>query len=1122
MADLAFTPAQDRAIHCLDQNVAVSAGAGSGKTRVLVQRFLHILSLGLQQPEKTVFPQEILAVTFTRKAAAEMLQRIREEIEKKIAEGSAREYWQKQLKDLAGAQIGTIHGFCSSLLRANPVECGLDPAFIIMEETDHIELIATETRNLLRKLLKEADPAAVALCNEYGSRSLLEQTRLLLHKGVSFRKGSLLMDYDAMLSEIRQEAEWLKSALETDLIDNCGPANKAVLQRNFNDIKSALADIASPEHQALLRETDRKLTRRGKCAGQVKDRIQQITAYPLCQRAAALAPVWETYLLRVQQQITMKKRSQGRLGFDDLEEMALELLEQHAEVLERSRRRFRYIMVDEFQDTNERQRQLIYLLCGGDKEELKDTRLFVVGDAKQSIYRFRGADVSVFARVRNEMKKSGGEVILLDDNFRTVKPVLDFCNDIFPTLMGEDQDKDVFYEPLQSHRASEIKPELCVFHYKGEFSAAEARQKEAQRLAKRLAALYKEGCVYKHMAILLQNMTHVSMLTEALRMYAVPYTVVDGRGFYDRIEIQDLMNLFSFVADPHDDLNLAGVLRSVYIGLHDATITQLFLALSAFCQASGQRVSLWDFLLRNETGGEALPQLAAVRRGIAVLQRLLLAGTVLDLPDFCREIKKVLHPEAVLAMQYNGEEQLADLRKFFRMADTFAAEKQGTVRDFVLRLQRMKEEEVREAAADVQAEDAVLLMTVHKSKGLEFPVTVIPFMDITAQTDKNRAAYQPGMGLGISVRDEDGKIKPSIVLNRIKECSMQKEMEEKIRLLYVAITRAQDRLILSGCLKETKSDSKAKNWLRDLVTVLPDGYQGVERMDVSVDTLVPEAAETVATKQRGMISDAMLDILLQQAAPLESFGGASMTWFSASALQDYEICPRRYYYQAIEQIPPLEEEAMHGGKMPAALVGTLVHAVLEKYSKWRMEHKFAEDESVWRNFYAESVEELAGGRFDLAVEAEAMLQLYLQSLLYKNYSATQKFAEYEFRLPLLQDARHLYMITGVIDGIAEQDGSLQIVDYKSGRSRQEDSGRKGYAWQLALYKMAAEQLLGKPVTKASLHYVRDRHEWVLPNADYQQEILRICREIADKKIEEEFVVRTDHCAYCPFSYMCRK
>ena len=231
MAEFSLTPSQDRAIHCIDTNVAVSAGAGSGKTRVLVQRFLYILGLGLRPPADTVLPREILAVTFTRKAAAEMRDRIRDEIEiicKDCQEETQRIYWKRQLKDLTHAQIGTIHGLCSSLLRANPVESDLDPAFTVLEERDHNDFLVTEVRNHLRRLLHEQNQAAALLCDEYGSRSLQEQTLSLLQKGFFFARGGLTAKYDEELAKIVQEADRLRHVVTPEFLTACTPGNRKI------------------------------------------------------------------------------------------------------------------------------------------------------------------------------------------------------------------------------------------------------------------------------------------------------------------------------------------------------------------------------------------------------------------------------------------------------------------------------------------------------------------------------------------------------------------------------------------------------------------------------------------------------------------------------------------------------------------------------------------------------------------------------------------------------------------------------------------------------------------------------------------------------------------------------
>ena len=1183
MSELQFTPAQEKAIHCIDKNVAVSAGAGSGKTRVLVQRFLYLVSRGAAHPEETVLPHEILAVTFTRKAAAEMRDRVRKEMERKLEAGQDRAYWEQQLKGLDKAPIGTIHSFCSSLLRANPVECGLDPDFTVMEEPDHDEFLATEVRNRLRRLLHEQDPAACLLCDEYGSRSLLEQTVSLLQKGFTLTAGTTAHVYQEAVEEADREVKILQAVLTPDFVTACSAGNRAWLEAKLEQVRNALSDITEQKNLDILQAVGKGLKRTGKNKADI-DRVihglKLLVSRPLNLKALTLAPAWETFLLQMQESLRIQKQKLGLLAFDDLEDTALALLETHPEALEKCRRQFRYIMVDEFQDTNERQRQLVYLLCGGNKDILQGSRLFVVGDGKQSIYRFRGADVSVFARVRNEISAAGGELIRLNDNFRTVDSVLQLCNGVFPELMGTEENLDVYYEALQSHREAGPQPEFCLHCYAKELSAEEARRAEADWLAIRLRELHGAGLAYRDMAILLQNMTHVSLLTEALQEHRVPCAVVDGRGFYDRIEVQDLLNLFSFAVNPHDNLNLAGVLRSVYMGLDDETMTRIHLALgemnteiraaatfekeeatagmsanSGTAETDNNPISLWEFLQLVKTNLDSAPAgdstvysdstaavdgarrvvlalssnaKAALHRAVTLLRQILSAGAVLNLPDFCRELQDLLHPETILALQRDGEEQLANLRKFFRLAHEFSTQKQGGVRDFVTRVTRLQKMKNKEAAATVAAEDAVQVMTVHKSKGLEFPLVAVPYLDAPFQTDDQKSAFHPGLGLGISLRDAAGKLLPGKVLEQIRKENETKEREERIRLLYVALTRAKDRLILSGIRKDTKDPSTATHWLNWLDQSLKGNGSLADRVEKRVAPATGSGEGDTPASPAEELSEETKARLLEGTAPLPTYGGRGMNRFSASSLNTYETCPRRYYYQYIENIPLLDTREKQGNRLPPDVLGSLVHKVLEQYAKWRMANGFAEDDAVWEAYYRNAAEELANGRFDLAQEAETMLREYLHSDLYRSFACKQILAEYEFQVQL-QDGERRFIITGFVDAVAEiRQGELVIIDYKSGQPPREGEVRNGYAWQLALYKMALERLLqikGKAsltVTGASLHFLRNRSEWVLPEGDYRQEILQVCREIAGKKTENDFSRKTEHCPYCPFAYMCNK
>ena len=1166
MATTNFTPAQEQAIRCIEKNVVVSAGAGSGKTRVLVERFVYILEQSLQWGEKPISPRDILAVTFTRKAATEMRDRIRQKLLEKIAkEEGAADFWRECLTALPRAPIGTLHSLCSAILRSNPVESDLDPAFSVMEELETVAFLRDRVRNWLRRQLKAQDGDVIRLCEEYGSSGLLRQILYLQQKGeIRFAVDENLPRYRSSVKELRQTAAETAVCFTEELVQECGPGNKKVLLGRLDAIQEALAHLEDKGQRALLSDIVGGLRKQGKNAakiGKIKEKLERILCYPAAVRAEALIPCWERCLTRLQEHLYAVKKEAGVLAFDDLETLALDLLRNHPLVLEKYRRQYRYIMVDEFQDTNSRQRQLIYLLSGGDAQRLQGKHLFVVGDPKQSIYSFRGAVVSVFARVRHEIEAGGGVSIQLTDNFRTVDTILSLCNHLFPRLMGEDPSQDVFYEALRPHKSSDLRPEFLQFTYSGKMSMPAIRKKEALGLAARLRKLHEtEGFSYGDMAILLQNMTHIEAMTAALRERKIPYAVVEGRGFYKQIEILDMINLTAFVSDPHDDRILLGLLRSVYAGLNDGSLTRLSLA---FSEAKGREektegsLSLWQFLQRNM---KLLPagQQSLLERSLILLGTLQREGCALNLPDFCRLIDETLHPETVLSLQKNGDEQLANYRKWQQMAFTFAQQKQGTVQDFARYLRRMQEEEEqREASASVEADAAVTLLTVHKAKGLEFPLVAVPFMDTGGQSDKNPVAWLPDEGLGISVRGENGKLVPSAVLQEIKEINRQKEEEEKARLLYVAMTRAEERLLLSGSEKEGKGSSEAKSWLHSVKRYIPRDFPGLLRKETSAEEnpFVSGKTDEKTQREEGEIvpfrslpsaaSDDAADAgffsidqacpgevplpVLQQAAPLPDYGKFGRKRFSASSLQTYLWCPRRYYYQVIEEMPGLDEAESNEHALPAKVAGSIIHRTLEYLGRWRLEHPEDKqvDPAIWRRFYDRAVTEFAEGKAPLAQSAALLLEEYLHSPLYEELARRQRFAEYAFQIPFSSVSERTFILTGVVDAVAEFEGDLlEIIDYKTGRPPERKEPDKGYIWQLILYKMAVENRFGKKVGRASLYFLQNHTVWTLPEssetAPYLAEILALCEEIGRKKEEADFALRSEDCGACPFSYFCKK
>ncbi|MGI6263483.1 MAG: UvrD-helicase domain-containing protein, partial [Succiniclasticum sp.] len=643
-----LTEEQLTAVQTLDRNVAVSAGAGSGKTRVLTERFVHILEEGLNHPEKLTRTQEILAVTFTEKAATEMRERIRETMQERLREArenaEAIQFWRDRIQELPRTQIGTIHSLCSSLLRMNPMESKVDPAFQILTEPDLTRFLKEEAVSFITKEARKpatdgrdtAEMTAVqVLLDEYGASGFADILK-------NFSDG----DYPT-------EADW------QDALQHTNDPVVSSVQKNGKEKTREKA----PEEEALER---------------------------------SLLIAWRDVLPRFAGYMKEAKEHLNVLTFNDLEQRAVSMLKESPELCSRYRRRFKYIMVDEFQDTNNRQRELVYLLSGGDASALRGKNLFVVGDAKQSIYRFRGADVSVFQEVQQEIERSGGVNLSLSLNFRSEPPIIHFCNDFFeqPWDCDTPASRDVWSKkqdipPSRQEKDEEAPLPELYFH-----EGSKDLLWEARTLSHRLRELHdQDGISYADMAILLRTMTRIDILLQALQEAGVPVKVVDGRNFYNRQDVRDLINLFSFVADPHLDGPLLGLLRSPYFRVSDSFLTGLCLARAEAERAkqeketsdkSGNLIStdLWTVLRKNNS----LPEDVDVQNIVHCLNELHRQGVTMNLTQFVPYMEHMIHPETVLAGQEEGAEKLANYRKFRNLALSFAEEQGGTVSAFAERL----------------------------------------------------------------------------------------------------------------------------------------------------------------------------------------------------------------------------------------------------------------------------------------------------------------------------------------------------------------------------------------------------------------------------------------------------
>lgn len=870
-----YTPEQAEAILTHDCNLIVTAGAGSGKTRVLVDRFVALLDSHRDWPLPS-----LVAITFTEKAAREMRDRVRQAIEERIAEVTeARQeaviqHWRKHQAALDSARIGTIHSLCTSILRANAAEIEIDPRFEVLDE---IEARILRSDALDQALAELAGQPAARLLSEYGTAAV----RDVLDSRVTTTDDQFL-DRDSCLQQWHREFVKAASAHNEQLFQDgdfmrameweppCADATDKLMQSwavvlshrpDFQDIDSipkamqAFKDgidlrggkASAWGGKATLEEARRLLKRVRECA---ETYLEIIGAFGDIDEAAAERLLLWGEAIRVARRIYQRhKRSQRALDFNDLESLTRDLLTRPHIVARYCGAEFRHILVDEFQDTNSAQRDIIYALAGLDRPG----SLFVVGDPRQSIYAFRGADVSVFEDVRQTILSLGGREISLDRSFRAHDRLVGGFNTIFSTLLTQGEGPTRAYEvamgqPMIAHRQAEVKdwPDIEIIYINREFAAENARHAEDLRnweawsLAQRLrqmveaerpvwdkAAQQYRPLRYGDVAVLFQTTLSMPLVEEIFKSEAIPYVTVAGRGYYNRPEIWDLLNLLKALYNPLDDLSLAAALRSPLYGLSDDDL--LALRLQRGRPRDDEyvpRLSLWTALIdTNRTYDPLLPAPERVTFARESLLRLYgMAGRVTIAELLTQALEETAYL-ATLSGLSDGARRCANVDKLVEVTRHSGRVSLG---DFTLYLSDLSRSEAREGEAPIASEGAVQLMTVHGSKGLEFPVVALFDASGEGKANDEILVVDPQLGAVCCVVDErDGEKHEPFAYRLAQRYEEARREAERTRLLYVGMTRAQDQVIVSG-----RSNGRGK-WLAQLIEALalsPDEQPDEEQL----------------------------------------------------------------------------------------------------------------------------------------------------------------------------------------------------------------------------------------------------------------------------------------------------
>ncbi|NLX10646.1 MAG: UvrD-helicase domain-containing protein [Chloroflexi bacterium] len=889
-----FTDEQYRAVYTHGHNLIVTAGAGSGKTRVLVERYLALLDDNPDWPLPSV-----VAITFTEKAAREMRDRVREAIEKRIAEAveqgdqDALERWLAHQAALNGARIGTIHSLCGQLLRANAAEARIDPAFEMLDEVEAGILLYDAVDEALAALTREGHPAALLL-REYSVETVRAVLRTYAgQRGALERLGGTAEEYRAYWESLWREAVQaiipvvqndrdLKAALNFVPPQDLPPGDKLTpvwqivhqhrARLDRSDPETFMAAVEALAAGIVLTGGTQKNWGGAEGLAACKDALRliretlkgvlaEVGARPgeLDDQAAWLLELWQAAIIRAAALYDEFKRARNALDFEDLEAGAYALLRDHPAVRARYAGEFRQVLVDEFQDTNDAQRAIVYALAGAE-DRAGDGRLFVVGDPKQSIYAFRGADVSVFGRVHDDFLAWGGQALPLTTSFRTHAGLVGAFNQLFETLLNTGDGRASRYEvrldqPMAAHRPSE--PDRTPLHAQpittlvfqtppddDRFGGVDAlRRWEAWALAQHIHELVRQGVLiwdrglkhdkvpeeyipafardrgqgayrpvdYGDVALLFQATSSLPLYESVFKAAGLPYVTLTGRGYYDRQEVWDLLNLIGALHNPADDLALAAALRSPLFGLSDEAL----LALRRARDPEGGALPLWDALLADEVPLFPAGDLPARDFARDVLRELRdLAGRATIAEVLTRALDLTGFPAALTGLA-DGARRRGNVEKLLALARESGRVSLGAFNAYA---RDLSARELREGEAAVEVEHAVQLMTVHASKGLEFPVVALVDTSWKSPGRIGTFTLDPELGPACALPHEPGEKNPpeSSIWKRVKALAGHREAAERLRLLYVGATRAQDYLIVSGVIKKRggMADTWLDRWLR--------------------------------------------------------------------------------------------------------------------------------------------------------------------------------------------------------------------------------------------------------------------------------------------------------------------
>jgi len=1196
---MTWTKEQQQVIDLRNRNILVSAAAGSGKTAVLVERIKELV-LDKKHP---VDIDHLLVVTFTNAAAAQMKERVAKALKKALQENPSDVRLQQQAALVQNAQITTIDSFCLYVLRNHFHEIGLEPNFRIGDEGELKLLREDVMTGLFEQCYEEKNPGFLHLISCYGtSRSdapvrdmifklysyaqsypwpkqwlrealscyeikteqELEQApfiEMTVEYGKQMVKGyleqaehyhELCQDVDgpymyeeACEQDVERMEELLSCSTYQDFYEELGKCKFATLGR-------AKDYIGSPEKQEQVK-TERKKLKDG--IGKLKSDCFALTFQEILEQltlvqpsAEALAEVTERFI----DAFTERKQDKNLVDFSDLEHFALEILVEEetgkpTETAKEFQNAYEEIMIDEYQDSNYVQETILRAIS---REVVGQNNLFMVGDVKQSIYRFRLARPELFMEKFDTYETTDApcQRIDLHKNFRSRDTVLAFTNDIFYQIMkrnlgGVDYTDEAAlycgadYPAGEKEDAfdSEILLTTTQELEEGTKQQISKQELEAKLIADRIRKMVgKEEVVdeetgefrkvrYGDIVILLRSLSEwADLFAEVLNANGIPAHTVSRTGYFSTLEIRTVLNYLRILDNPRQDIPLAAVLKSPMAGLSDEQLARLRLLAEdkPYHQCVKMFLEAEEELTEKESTADE-DMRAKLKRFSETYKKLRRQTMDIPMHELLQKVLKETGYARYASALPAGRQRLANLHMLSEKAIAYEKTSYRGLYHFIRYIDELQKYDVDFGEAELvgENEDAVNIMSIHKSKGLEFPVCFVSGMgkSFNKQDSRSKMILHPNLGVGLDIIEEDRRIKVPAFFKKV--IARQTELEslgEELRVLYVAFTRAKEKLIITGCIKDEEmlqqireiycgSNRKALNFKERaeaktfLEWILPaaaasgswDKVSYVTPWSMLEDEAAHQITEHVSLRQRVQQAEEVSDTLYEKIKEQLSYQYPHpdaihlVTKYSVSELKHRAM--RELAAKEEEDVTPKFLEEVSTPYVPAfmegkaevnqgALRGTAMHRLMECYDFTKMPD--CSDE------FAENIKKQLTGLVQMGKVSEDMqkliripsVELFLKSQLAPRMKAAAMrddlFREKPFVMGNHEMEEEMVLIQGIIDVFWVEEDGIVLLDYKTDRVDSATRLRDMYKEQLDLYAEALERIFLLPVKEKYLYSFR--------------------------------------------------